>query len=93
MTLHIINIGSVVLAESIGYFLVRNEQQSPESKKINGNSVIPQKITEIHISDLPVEEKIRQIYDFGFFDTQKEIADLLEISPAKVSRVLKTVLN
>lgn len=93
LTLHILNIVSIVLSESVGFLLKQDAQAVPEpvmkklhEKKLNN---FPPKLIGIKNSDIALDTKIKKVNNSGFFAKQLEIADFLGTNATKVSRVLK----
>jgi len=97
LTLHVLNIVSVTLIESIAAIEVQHKlQQAKEQNKVviaaQTTEIKPDKIVseiaEIISTQDTIEEKIVQLNATGYFVTQRAIAKILNVSAVKVSRTI-----
>ena len=92
LTLHILNVVSIVLSESVGFLLKQDATAEPELeiKKLPNNKLnnYPPKLIGIRLSDIDLDAKIKKVNASGFFAMQVEIAKFLGTNATKVSRVL-----
>jgi hypothetical protein len=90
LTLHLLNVVSIVLSESVGFLLKQDNQDNskPLQDKKNSEVVYPIRLIEIREAPIDLDDKIRRINESGFFSKQFEIAEFLGTNASKVSRVL-----
>jgi hypothetical protein len=88
LTLHLLNIVSIVLSESVGFLLKQDNQDEFKTLEKRNDREYPDRLIEIRESPLDLDDKIRRINESGFFSKQFEIAEFLGTNASKVSRVL-----
>jgi len=103
LTLHVLNILSIVLIELLAFVVVKSEPApapAPEIKEekkegrveapiILNTPKFPEEIEKIkHDFTMPKAEKAQKIYDTGYFANQKEIAMYLNISESSITRYI-----
>jgi len=97
LTLHLLNVVSIVLSESVGFLLKQDTEREikaeveVKNEDVTGYERVedyPPRLIGIKNSPISMEKKIKQVNDSGFFSKRVEIAEFLGTNATKVSRVL-----